>query len=183
MGDLIGIVAIAIIYLCVMKSVAKKRQAKQQNQAASARRKGGKRARERKASFAQAFDGDVQAEKKQPAARRTVTDTRGMPGALAAQAAVSSEGGCGEAAHAPGMHLHEVTQAQMMSAGEGEDPCHAGRAQRHAMPEESALGMADAAPDTQDNEAARELLRGVILSEILERPCERRARLMGRRRM
>ena len=63
---------------------------------------------------------------------------------------------------------------------EGEDPCHAGGAVRPAAEREPAP---DAAEHTQDNEAARELLRGVILSEILERPCERRARLQNRRRM
>ena len=177
MGDLIGIAAIAIIYLCVVTGVGKKRRAKQQNKAAPPRRSGGKRKQERQPSFETAFDSSAQAKTKQPAVRQTAARA---PGTLAARAEAPVGEDCGEAVHAPGLHLHEVTQAQMMSAGEGEDPCHAGGAERSVSQRESILGELETAAD---NEAARELLRGVILSEILERPCERRARRLNRRRI
>ena len=67
------------------------------------------------------------------------------------------------------LHLHEVSQPQMAQAGEGEDPCHAGY---HAPEEPSPIYAPEAA---QADFRAQELLRGVIMSEILKRPCERMA--------
>ena len=67
------------------------------------------------------------------------------------------------------LHLHEVTPRQMEAAGEGEDPCHAGY---HAPEEPSPIYAPEAA---QADFRAQELLRGVIMSEILKRPCERMA--------
>ena len=74
------------------------------------------------------------------------------------------------------LHLHEVTPRQMENAGEGEDPCHAGY---HAPEEPSPIYAPEAA---QDDFRAQELLRGVIMSEILKRPCERMAERHDRRR-
>ena len=53
---------------------------------------------------------------------------------------------------APRIHLHQADQQAMEQAGEGEDPCHAG-----------------AAPFESD------VLRGVVMSEVLTRPSERAA--------
>lgn len=65
------------------------------------------------------------------------------------------------------MHLHEVSQRQFDEAAEGEDPCHAGG----QTPEEETRFDAFA---TEDGDAfAQDVLRGVIMSEILTRPCER----------
>lgn len=66
------------------------------------------------------------------------------------------------------IHLHETTQEQMAFAGEGEDPCHAGG--RHAQATEEEAFVQE--PDT----LAQDILRGVVMSQILERPSERRAR-------
>ena len=74
------------------------------------------------------------------------------------------------------LHLHEVTPRQMEAAGEGEDPCHAGY---HAPEEPSPIYAPEAA---QADFRAQELLRGVIMSEILKRPCERMAERHDRRR-
>lgn len=72
------------------------------------------------------------------------------------------------------IHLHEVTNEQMLFAGEGEDPCHAGG--NPAEPEHE-LEM----PAGEENhEFAQDVLRGVMMSEILMRPHERAA--MRRRR-
>ena len=174
MDNLLGLIAIAVIYLCIVLRSDKKRRAD---------RKGGRRRPERKASFAQAFDSEAQARGVDAASgtapARPATEAR-RPGVLAAGAADTAfpEEDC--SVHAPGLHLHAATQEQMNAAGEGEDPCHAGGAPRRAPEREP---IPDAAETAADSAAARELLRGVILSEILERPCERRARLQNRRRM
>ena len=71
------------------------------------------------------------------------------------------------------MHLHEVSQQQFLSAAEGEDPCHAGGASVH-----------DDLFDTQNTEqemSAQDILRGVVMSEILMRPHERAVLRRGRR--
>ena len=70
------------------------------------------------------------------------------------------------------MHLHEATPQEMDEADEGEDPCHAGGAT--AVHEESGA-------QPQPSELAQEVLRGVIMGEILTRPCERYARAAMRR--
>lgn len=73
------------------------------------------------------------------------------------------------------LHLHEVTQRQFDAAGEGDDPCHAG----HAPAQEPIL-----LEETQEepHPLADDVLRGVIMSEILQRPCDRMARRDYRRR-
>lgn len=74
-----------------------------------------------------------------------------------------------EACEAQRVHLHTVTQQQMHEAGEGEDPCHAGSATE--IPDETIL----TSEEETDSELAKDVLRGVIMSEILMRPCERMA--------
>ena len=74
------------------------------------------------------------------------------------------------------LHLHQVSQQQMAQAGEGEDPCHAGS----HVPEE--LSSVYEPQPAQVDLRGQELVRGVIMSEILKRPCERMAeRHNGRR--
>ena len=186
MDNLLGLIAIAIIYLCIVLRSDKKRRAGRDGngkQAAPQRAKG--RGREkRRASFEQAFGGEKRTGGAAPSSRSADAGpaaqlTRTL-GAIAAQAAGDAfpEADCDE--HAPGLHLHAATQEQLRAAREGEDPCHAGGAVRPAPERELAPAAAEQAQDTG---AASELLRGVILSEILERPCERRARLQNRRRM
>ena len=74
------------------------------------------------------------------------------------------------------LHLHEVSQPQMAQAGEGEDPCHAGS---HPLEELSSVYEPQPA---QVDLRGQELVRGVIMSEILRRPCERMAERHDRRR-
>lgn len=73
------------------------------------------------------------------------------------------------------LHLHEVTQQQFAAAGEGEDPCHAGHA-----PEREQSILLEETPEPHP--LADDVLRGVIMSEILQRPCDRMARRDYRRR-
>ncbi len=72
----------------------------------------------------------------------------------------------------PRIHLHHADEQAMEQAGEGEDPCHAGAAPKRPGPDE--------AYEPTEEEARRaafqsDVLRGVIMSEILTRPGERAA--------
>ena len=72
----------------------------------------------------------------------------------------------------PRIHLHHADEQAMEQAGEGEDPCHAGAAPKRPEPDETY--------EPTEEEARRaafqsDVLRGVIMSEILTRPGERAA--------
>ncbi len=73
----------------------------------------------------------------------------------------------------PPIHLHQVTEQQFEAAQEGEDPCHAGGAvtMRLEHHDEEHMTETDAENMRQDSE----ILRGVIMSEVLMRPAERAA--------
>lgn len=73
------------------------------------------------------------------------------------------------------IHLHEVAQTKISAAAEGEDPCHFGGEQ---MQPEAAQD--DSMNDMQDA-LGQDVLRGMIMSEILMRPQERRALQRSRR--
>lgn len=71
------------------------------------------------------------------------------------------------------MRMHSASQAQMQAAGEGEDPCHVGQA---AMPLEESPVYRSPILDTEESQAfARDVLGGIVMSEVLTRPCQRRA--------
>jgi len=76
------------------------------------------------------------------------------------------------------MHLHEVSNEQMQCAAEGEDPCHAGGIRN---PLDSQQGDLLEEEDAQ-HPLRQDVLRGVIMSEILTRPHERRAMQRSRQR-
>ena len=73
---------------------------------------------------------------------------------------------------APRIHLHQADQQTMEQAGEGEDPCHAGAAPKRLTQEEE---DESAGKDEQRAAFQSDVLRGVIMSEILTRPGERAA--------
>ncbi len=73
------------------------------------------------------------------------------------------------------LHLHEATQQQMQEAREGEDPCHAGDA-RGTEDDELTADV-----DAEQEELARSMLYGIIMSEVLTRPSERVQTRMKRR--
>ena len=98
------------------------------------------------------------------------------------------------------MRYRSVTQAQMSAAGEGEDPCHdiphEGESYGEGVPYDKPATGADTAKHTvdsvydspifgagdQDRETlARQVLSGVIMSEVLTRPMERRMQRKMRR--
>lgn len=71
---------------------------------------------------------------------------------------------------APRIHLHQADQQTMEQAGEGEDPCHAG-----AAPERPPMDDETREEDVQRAAFASDVLRGVVMSEVLTRPSERAA--------
>ncbi len=74
-----------------------------------------------------------------------------------------------------GMTAPAVDQVHLAGAGEGEDPCHPGMAlEADAFFDDSPIQRSPIF-DTEDPDAfARDILRGVVMSEILTRPSQRR---------
>lgn len=152
MEDFIGIIVLVLIVLASASGKKKKKTGKPARQRKQA-------AKPREASFDQAFAKKQAEELKKQAERQA-------PGKAMREA---------DCDRRP-LHLHEVTQRQMAQAGEGEDPCHAG----YHMPQEPLT--VDEPEAAQLDFHAQELVRGVIMSEILKRPCERMAERHDRRR-
>ncbi|MBR5224053.1 MAG: hypothetical protein IKV90_00110 [Clostridia bacterium] len=70
---------------------------------------------------------------------------------------------------------NSVSQLEMQAAGEGKDPCHGSENGRDLGEEESPVYCLPIF-DTENREAfAKDVLRGVIMSEILERRSHQRA--------
>ena len=70
----------------------------------------------------------------------------------------------------PRIHLHHADEQAMEQAGEGEDPCHAG-----AAPERPPMDDETRKEDGQRAAFESDVLRGVVMSEVLTRPSERAA--------
>ena len=72
----------------------------------------------------------------------------------------------------PRIHLHHADEQAMEQAGEGEDPCHAGAAPKRLPLDD---GDEPEALDEQHAAFQSDVLRGIIMSEVLTRPNERAA--------
>ncbi|MDO5377162.1 MAG: hypothetical protein Q4G52_02400 [Clostridia bacterium] len=160
MEDIFSIVIVLLIYAVAAGSARKK----------GAKRKAEKQKRaERKPQFEKAFERTAAGEGRESVRAFHEALRRAAPGeGASAPAAEQREQGC----ETSRVHLHEVTQAEMSAAAEGEDPCHGGHAP------ESAPAARELFPEeeSEPSELARDVLRGVIMSEILTRPCDRRKR-------
>ena len=164
MEDFIGLILVAIFYILSASSKKKKKE-KKRRKAQQFEEIG----REFKKAIQDAEMRNAQEQKQAPAAK----DTH-IP---AAARAVHAEETAPALCESDRLHLHQVTQAQMEEAQEGEDPCHkGGNTQEQAEIELSY--EADAA--AEGSGLAQDLLRGVIVSEILTRPDQRRAMLKNR---
>ena len=152
MDDLVVVVLIVFaVFNAVRNGKKKKKKGQSAGPALSAKQKRAAAQKDRQADFSAAFARSHES----------------------AESEAKTKAAKDERLHGPGVHLHDVTQEQMNLAQEGEDPCHAGSAPV-AMPEE-------AAPANPLREAmADDLLRGVVMSEILTRPCQRKTAI-GRR--
>ena len=72
----------------------------------------------------------------------------------------------------PRIHLHHADEQAMEQAGEGEDPCHVGAAPKRLPLDD---GDEPEALDEQHAAFQSDVLRGIIMSEVLTRPNERAA--------
>lgn len=198
MGDVFGILAVALVYIFVIASSNSRKKKKQSARQSEARQ-------ERAARFDQAFE---KADARQAHARTPEPPARPQPEQVAWDLETAGEGEdpCHEGRlrpAQPGVRLKVATQAAMAHAGEGEDPCHEGRL-RPAQPgvrlkaatqaamaragegedpchdaprreaEDTAYDSPIYAPVLDRGEFARQALSGVVMSEVLKRPCERR---------
>ena len=121
------------------------------------------------------FGGSKKKKAKQTARRATQSQDIQFAGAFDIEGQPSCEGASAKQYEADceqrRIHLHEVTQQQMHEAFEGEDPCHAGQAPE--IREEAVFSYDE--EQVQADGFAQDVLRGVIMSEILTRPCQRAA--------
>ena len=153
MDDFLGAIVVFLIFILSASRSKKKKEKKQQQKL--------ERQQRRAAS--------AQPAKNAAAGQSTAQASAPKPEPRAAQAAMQREPDCEKRP----LHLHSVSQTVMESAGEGEDPCHPGGRPADAH---------DDVPVAQPNELAQELLRGIVVSEILTRPCDRMAMQRNRRR-
>ncbi len=158
MEDIFGIVIVLLIYAAVIGTVRKR----------SAKRGKDKKRTKREPQFEAAFEEAQET----PSAKQTGLEDVRKALAQAAMSAARQNGESQRDCQTSRVHLHEVTQEEMDGAGEGEDPCHGGHAP------DPAKETADSfdAWELDAHELSQDVLRGVIMSEILTRPCERRMR-------
>jgi len=165
--DLLSIVVL-ILYFVAIGAAGKNKKKKKAKQRTVGRREAQfERAFERIMEAARSIDRPSPDEK---------TETKGTKEPVLTDAE-EGEDPCHETMLRPqheGMKLRSVSQVQLGAAGEGEDPCHSGGVLQDAeLPEESPV-LHSPIFDTEDKDAfAQDVLRGVIMSEVLKRP-ERR---------
>ena len=164
MDDLIVIVLIVFAMVNAIRSSKKKKQKGQAaGQISSAKKSRAAAQKGRQADVFAAFAGSQQ------------SGGGGAQTRSAQPRVTQPRAAADERLHGPGVHLHDVSQEQMNLAQEGEDPCHAGSAP--AVTEEET----PQAPGNPLREAmADDLLRGVVMSEILTRPCQRQTAIRRR---
>lgn len=159
MDDLLGLVVLIVFYVVAAASRKNKKN-----------RKGGAKPSQKRPAR-EPWD---EIRENLTRAMETLEAAKEAPKPLRAEGALHQEQPC----QTQSVHLHEATQQQMLDALEGEDPCHVGGANADdANAGGSALTGARAAAyageETEQSELAQDLLRGVIMSEILTRPCNR----------
>ncbi|MBR5288685.1 MAG: hypothetical protein IKU34_08890 [Clostridia bacterium] len=169
MEDLLSLVVI-ILYFVISASASKKKKEKKRQK---------RQAQSRRVQFEQAFEQVMeQVQKSAEKARQPHQAAAPTAPAVPSMGRGEGEDPCHEGMlgeERASMHVRAVTQSQMAVAAEGEDPCHTGSA---------VLEMDDLEPspivrspifNTEDpDEFARDVMRGVIMSEILNRPGARR---------
>lgn len=168
MEDILSLAVVFIFYIIAVSS-DKKRKKKRQ-----ARRE---RASAQRMQHRQEDAGKLlqEAEELAQEAEELARDAHSSRGAQAAQQPCREQR----------IHLHEATQAQMRFAAEGEDPCHHGEASLVNDEMDDAMDSPIYAQETDADrqQLAQDMLRGVIMSEILTRPCAGRSMQKNRRRV
>lgn len=167
MKDLLSIVVL-ILYFVAVGAAGKNKKKKKAKQRASGKRE---------VQFEQAFERIMESARsmeKTASAGKTASKDRKKPAITDAE---EGEDPCHEAMLSPqheGMKSRIVSQTQMNEAGEGEDPCHTVDEPQDAGEHEESPVLCSPIFNTEDKDAfAQDILRGVIMSEVLKRP-ERR---------
>ncbi len=167
MEDLLSIVVL-IIYFVAMGAARKNKKKKKAGQ---------KTALSRDVQFEQAFERIAESVL---SGERSVTEKRSSVKAKQKGMTHVQEGTdpCHEgmlAPQRPSMRLKIASQEEMHAAGEGEDPCHSGEAPDEGILLEDSPVYCSPIFHTEDQDAfAQDVLRGVIMSEVLMRPGQRR---------
>ncbi len=180
MEDLLSLIVI-ILYFVISVSASKKKKERKKAE----KRAGGRRP----VQFDQAFE-RVFSQISEQLERKNATEmqpqSQPMPReALRMEAAGEGDDPChkgmlGE--ERASLHANTVTQIQMAEAAEGEDPCHVGSAPPDTHLDDAYSDAHSPIFDTEDADTfAQDVLRGVIMSEILMRPGGRRGYAGGKR--
>ena len=176
--DFLGIMIVVIIYAFAIGSSAKRKKEKRaRKQAASTR----------KPRFEQAFpEGEkptampsaAPRQRHAQASRKSTLERKPMATQMQMELEAAGEGDdpCHEADLRPAwqsMRVGSVSQEGLSLAGEGEDPCHTGEAPRRE--ENPVYDSPILSGGHEDAQALRrQVLSGVIMSEVLKRPQQRR---------
>lgn len=160
MGDVLGIVIMIVVYALVIGASKNKRNAQRASGQPSMPRVHAASS-PRKPSVDVNVQGDAQHAQAASAqgSGATVRDQSRMMTDLQR-----------EAGHPTGIHLHTVAQDEMHFAGEGEDPCHAGG---HDRKEEEIHDVHGVQQQPVSLLTVDDMVRSVVMSEILMRPAER----------
>ncbi len=168
MDDLIGIVVL-ILYLVAAGAAGKNKKKKKAKQRAAG---------SREAQFEQAFERIAQSVLSAERTQAKKAPEKAQKRAESPKITQEGTDPCHEAVlppQRPAMGFKPVTQTAMHAAGEGEDPCHTGDAPEESVLLEESPVYRSPIFDAEDREAfAQDVLRGVIMSEVLMRPGQRR---------
>ena len=152
MDDFLGFIVLIIYFIAAASGIKKKAAGKRQRRQQARQ--------ERMAEFVKAFEAP-----------------EAMQPELGSEEPKAHQPAHGDACESERIHVHDVPQHAFHKAEEGEDPCHAGGA-----PEAEAADIFEAEDaGVGQNAFAQDVLRGMVMSEILTRPCDRAALRRNRR--
>ena len=163
MEDLLSVV-VFVLYLIAVTAAGKNKKNKKKKQ---------KNDRQRKPQFERAFEQLFES----MAATEHAKEEKADPSSLAPHD-FEGEDPCHDSMLGKSgiiSQYNTVSQVEMHTAGEGEDPCHENRTHDDNIREEESPVYRSPIFDTEDQEAfAKDVLRGAIMSEILQRPTHQR---------
>lgn len=163
MEDLLSIVVL-ILYFVIAGVSGKNKKKKKMKQRAS---------RSREVQFAQAFEG-LSAAHQRMMNKGSGSELAAEPERIAPGVSGEGHDPCHETMLPPereSMRFEQASQTQMHAAHEGEDPCHMGAADEKLALQEDSPVYRSPIFDAEDRDAfAMDVLRGVVMSEVLARP-------------
>lgn len=178
MGDILGILVLVVFYAVAASSSKKKRRQRAQSRQ--------ERVKAREARFDQAFAGQKNPPDAGKAHSAPSEKGFGTPDPeRRLEYAQEGEDPCHEGRLRPAqphVRLSNASPSAMARAGEGEDPCHEVRSERTDRTDHAASEDAMDLPAPDREELARQMLAGVVMSEVLKRPAERMMERKLRRR-